>query len=105
MTLKWDPTEIIEQNNIENIFNLIFLQNRYSELQRVGQHSLLSSGYLTFIYAGLSTYLLSSICFPRCAKYVELTYSSHYMVVVVVENVVHVVVVAEGGLLLRLHLS
>ena len=44
---------------------------------------------------------------PWCGKYVQLRYSSHYMVVVavVVEVIpVVVVVVAEGGVLIRLHL-
>ena len=47
MTLKGDPTEILEPNNFANLFNLKFLQNHYSAVQIVGERSLLSSGYLT----------------------------------------------------------
>jgi len=63
MTLKGDPTEILEPNNFANLFNLKFLQNYYSAVQPLGQHSLFSSAYLTYVYAGLSTYLHSNLCF------------------------------------------
>ena len=47
MTLKGDPTKIIEPNNFARLFNLFFLQNHYPAVQPLGQHRLLSSGYLT----------------------------------------------------------
>jgi hypothetical protein len=62
MTLKGDPTKILEPHNFDKLFNLFFLQNYYSAVQPLGPHSLLSSGYLIFGSAGLSTYLHSNIC-------------------------------------------
>ena len=68
MILKGDPTKILEPNNFDKVFNLFFLQNYYSAVQPLGQHSLLSSRYLTFVSAGLSTYLYSTICFHGTAS-------------------------------------